>query len=140
MRRAELFLFERPILTIEHVGLGDRLEAADGFGVAYGFDPRLCNVGRDHGVTLRSTEPEQAETRHEHEAGQGIELLFDAAEAFIVVLEVLSIARHKCPNRVASHALEVIQLAGLRMRQNERPVLSADGVVRCYYATFAEAL
>jgi len=56
--RAELFLFERPILAIEHVGFGDRLEAADGFGIADGFDPGLGNVSGDHGVTLRQTKSE----------------------------------------------------------------------------------
>ena len=102
--RAELFLFERPILAIEHVGLGDRLEAADGFGIADGFDPGLGDVSRDHGVALRPTKSEQAEPAHQHDTGQGIEFMFDAADAFVVTREVISIVRDEQVRRVAGCA------------------------------------
>ena len=115
------------------------LEAADVFGVADGFDPGLGDIGGDHGVALRPTEPEQAEPGHQHDAGQGIELLFDAADAFVVALEVISIVRGERVGRFVGHAREVIELANLRRRQHERPVLGADGVIRRYHATFTQA-
>src|ERR1700724_3871953 len=49
---AELGLFERPIFTIEHVGFGDRLEAADRLGVAHALDPGFGDVGCDFGIAL----------------------------------------------------------------------------------------
>ena len=128
--RTELLLFERPILAVEHVGLGDRLEAADRFGVGDDCDPFLGDVSGDHGVALRPTKPEQAEPAHQHDAGQGIELLLDAADAFVVALEIMPIVRGECVRRFAGRARKIIELADLRMRQHERPVLGADGVVR----------
>jgi hypothetical protein len=56
-RLAELRLFERPIFDIEHVGFGDRLIAADGFGVGDHFDGVLGDVGRDGGVLRDAPSP-----------------------------------------------------------------------------------
>ena len=47
LARAELFLLQRPIFAIEHVGFGDRLEFADRLGVADAFDPGLGEIGGD---------------------------------------------------------------------------------------------
>ena len=42
---------------------------------------------------LRAAEPEQAEPRHQHDAGQGIEHLLDAAEARVVAREIGPVVR-----------------------------------------------
>ena len=55
----------------------------------HAFDPGLGDIGGDHGVVFRPAEAEQAEAWHQHDAGQGIELVLDAADALIVTLEIL---------------------------------------------------
>ena len=44
---AELGLFDRPVFAVEHVGFGDRLEAADRLGVGDGRDRGLGEIGGD---------------------------------------------------------------------------------------------
>ena len=72
-RLAELRLFQRPVFHVEHVGFGDRLIAADGFGIRDHFDRVLRDVGRDGGIFRRSAETEQSHARHEDDARQRIE-------------------------------------------------------------------
>ena len=136
---AELGLFERPIFAIEHVGFGDRLEAADRFGVADAFDPGLGNVSGNLGIALGAAEAEQAEPRHQHDAGQRIELMFDMADAGIVLLEIVVIARGELVRRVVRDAGEFGKFSGIGRRQHQRPVLGADGVVRGHHAGLAQA-
>ena len=76
LRGAELGLLERPIFHVEHVGFGDRLEAADRLGVRDDLDRALRDVGCDPGVLLRSPEAEQPEAGHQRDARQRIEHAF----------------------------------------------------------------
>ena len=45
--------------------------------IADALDPRLRDIGGDDGVCLAAAETEQAKPRHQHDAGQGIELALD---------------------------------------------------------------
>ena len=77
-RRAELGLLERPVFHVEHVGFGDRREAADRLGVGDGLDRGFGEVGGDARVLLAAAEPEQAEAGHQDHAraaGSSIVLL-----------------------------------------------------------------
>ena len=71
LARAELGLFQRPIFAVEHVGFGDRLEAADAVRVADDRDPVLGDVGGDHRVTLGAAKAEQAEPGTSTTRGRG---------------------------------------------------------------------
>ena len=93
LRGAELGLLERPVFAIEHVGFRDRLEAADRLRIGDALDRGFGDVGGDAGVALGAAEAEQAEARHQHDAGAGIEFMFDMADARIVLLEIAVIAR-----------------------------------------------
>ncbi len=128
---AELGLFERPIFAIEHLGLGNRLEAADRFGIADAFDPGLGDVGGDrrHRV-LERPETEQSEPGHQHDAGQGIEFVFDAAGALVVPFEIIVVARDELADPLARGAVAKSPSLPVRRRQHQRPVLGADGVIR----------
>ncbi len=53
--------------------------------------------------------------------------------------EVILIARDKVRHGLARCAAEVIELAGLRRRHDQRPVLGTDGVVGCDHAGLAVA-
>ena len=76
---AELGLFDRPVFDVEHVGFGDRLEAADRLGVGDGRDRGLGEIGGDAGVLGGAAESVEAEPRHQHDAGQGIDHFLVAA-------------------------------------------------------------
>ena len=71
--RAELGLLERPVFHVEHVGLGDRLEAADRFGVGDDVDGAFRHVGGDARVLERAPEAEQPQSRHQHDARQRVD-------------------------------------------------------------------
>src|ERR1700722_14433660 len=113
LARAELSLFERPIFAIEHIGLGDRLEAADGVGVTHAFDPGLGNVGRDDRSPFGAAEPEQPQARHQDDAGQGIEFALDSANAFVVAFEVPMIPDRKSVSASACGARKFIKAVTL---------------------------
>ena len=102
---------------------------ADRLGVADAFDPGFGDIGGDDRVAFGAAETEQAEAGHQHDAGQGIELVLDAADALVVAREIVSIARGELARPLARDAGEVVELAVLRRRQDQRPVLGADGVV-----------
>ena len=81
---SELGLLERPIFAVEHVGLGNRLEAADALGIADDRHPFFGNVGGDGGVAFGAAQTEQAQARHQRDAGQGIEFLLGTAGTLVV--------------------------------------------------------
>ena len=54
------------------------------FGIADHGHPFLGDVGGDGGVAFGAAETEQAQPRHQHDAGQGIELALDAADPFVL--------------------------------------------------------
>ena len=89
---AELGLLERPVFDVEQIGLRQRLEAADGFGVGDGRNRGLGEVGGDLRVLLAAAEPEQADAGHQHHARQRIEHGLDAADAGVVAREIVLIA------------------------------------------------
>ena len=101
-RLAELCLFQRPIFAIEHVGFADRLEFADGFGVADAFYPsfRRCRLRWRRRVWC-GPRPNRPRPGTSTTRGSGIELVLDAAGAFVVALEIFadSARRIRSPHR-----------------------------------------
>ena len=65
--------------------------------------------------------------------------MLDAADAFVMALEIFMIAPRECARRAVGCAFEVIKFADLRTWQHERPVLGADGVIRRDHAGLADA-
>ena len=116
-RGAELRLFERPILHVEHLGFGDRLEAADGLGIRDDLDRALRQVGGDACIFFRSAEAEQAEAGDERDPRQRIERLLDAADARILAGEVVVVVLDERLHRRVGGVLEIIRLAVLRARR-----------------------
>ncbi len=110
---AELGLFDRPIFGVEHVGFGDRLEAADGFGIGDDLDRSFSELGRDAGVLGGAAEPVKAKARHQHHAGQGIEHPLAAADARVMAREILLVAFGISLGGIVRASLEAIELAGL---------------------------
>ena len=139
-RGTELCLFERPVFHIEHVGFGNRFEAADRFGIGDRFDRAHREIGRHPGVLLGSPEAEYAEPRNERDAGQRIERLLDAADAGILPREIDLVMRDESLDRHARRALEIGQLAIFGSRQDERPILGPDRVIRRHHPRLAVAL
>ena len=131
---AELRLLERPVLAVEHVGFGDRLEAPNGLGIGDGRNGGLGEIGGDRRILARAAEPEQAEPRHQHDAGQRIEHRLGAAAAGVVAREVVAVVRDEGRHCRARRTGEIRGLALLRRRHDERPVLGADGVVGRHHA------
>jgi len=132
---AELGLFERPIFAIEHVGFGDRLEAADRLGVADAFDPGLGDIGGDLASRLVRPRP-NSRAPAPARRGQGIEFMFDMADAGIVLLEIAVICAANWPAVSCATRANSPSFPG-RVRQHQRPVLGADGVVRRHHAGLA---
>ena len=78
-------------------------------------DRGLGEIGGDARVLLRAAEPEQAEPRHQHDAGQRIEHLLAAADAGVVAREILLVVVDEGRDGGScGRALEVVELAGLR--------------------------
>ena len=134
---AELCLFERPVFHVEHVGFGNSLEASDRLGIGDGVDGGFGKIGGDARVLARSAEPEQSEAGHEHDPRQWIERALCAAGARIVAREIGVVVGDEFRRRLFGGAAEVRELSSLRRRQNERPVLGADGVVGRDHARLA---
>src|SRR3546814_1037827 len=65
LRRSELGLLQRPVLDLEGLGLGDRVEPADRLGVGAHRDVVLVDVGRD-GVRLRALADGKVASSEEH--------------------------------------------------------------------------
>ena len=65
--------------------------------------------------------------------------MLHAADAAVVLRKILAIAGGEIARRPARCCGKVIKLAGLRRRQNQRPVLGANGVIRRHHAGLAEA-
>ena len=94
LRLAELGLLDRPVFDVEHVGFGDRLEAADRLGVGDGLRSRPRRDRRRSRASFAdAAEAEQAEPRHQHDAGQRIEHRLAAADARVVAREIVLVAR-----------------------------------------------
>ena len=66
--------------------------------------------------------------------GSGIEHGPRLAEARVVALEVRLVAGDELLRRPPRAALEVVELAGLRRRHDQRPALGADGVIGRHHA------
>ncbi len=84
----QLGLFEAPIFEREEIALGQRLVAADGFGVGDDLDRVLGEIGGDGGVLRRAPKTEQADARHQHHARHGIELGLGVAGGFVLAGEI----------------------------------------------------
>ena len=91
------------------------------------------------GVLRGAAKPEQAEARHQHDAGQGVERRAVAAHARVVRREIGAIPGREVRGRRAHVVLEGVELAGFRRRHDQRPVLRADGVVRRHHAGLARS-
>ena len=136
---AELGLLQRPIFDVEHVGLGDRLEAADAFRAGDDSDPFLGDVGGNDRVAFGAAQTKKAEPRNQDNTGQGIELVLDPADTMVVMRKIVAVALGEIARRLARRGGEVIKLTRLRRRQNQRPVLGANGVIGRHHARLAQA-
>ena len=76
-------------------------KSADRLGVGDGRDRGLGEIGGDAGVLGRAAEPEEAEPRHQHDAGQGIDHRLAAADARIVAREIVLVAVDEGRDRLA---------------------------------------
>ena len=133
---AELGLLQRPVFDIEHVGLGDRFEAADPLCIGDDPHPFFGDVRGDDRIALGPAQAEQTQARHQSNAGQGIELALSAADALVVALEITPIIRGESVGGIPGGAREIFEFAFIRMRQNQRPVLGANGVIRRNHTAF----
>ena len=86
-RALQLGLLQAPVLDVEQVALGQRLEAADRLRIGDHLDGRLGQVGGDGGILRRGADAEQADARHQHQARHGVELGLDAADAGVLARE-----------------------------------------------------
>ena len=138
-RAAELGLLERPVFHVEQMRVVERLVAPGRFGIRDGLDRGLGEIGGDARVLLRAAEPEQAEPRHQHDARHRIEALLDAAAARVVGGEIGAVFADEIFHRRGDVGLEIRELAAVRRRHDQRPVLRADRVVRRHHAGLAVA-
>ena len=136
---AEFGLLQRPVLHVEQVGFGNRLVAADGFGIgddAHGVHRQIGGNARGrHGAA----DAEQAEAGDQHHPRIGVERDLGrfahavvADEVFAVLGEIGFCGRARavgegCDRRV------------VRRRHDQRPGLRADGVIRRDHAALAVA-
>ena len=107
---------------------------ADRLGVGDDGDGRLGDVGGDARIGLAAAEAEQAEPRHQDDPRQRIEHDPRLPEARDVALEIGLVVGDEFARRLPRRGLEVVELAGLRRRHDQRPALGADGVVGRHHA------
>ena len=68
LRRSQFCLLKRPVLDIEHVGVGDRTEPADRLGIGDHLDIVFVQIGRDVGSLRVCTDREEPDMRYEQDA------------------------------------------------------------------------
>ena len=130
LRPSELRLLEAPVLHVEEVRVAERGVAADRVGERLGAERVLGDVGRDARFLLGAPGGEHADTGHEDDAREGIELRDPGARALAVGLEVGvvrgAIGGHGGVEALAQR-LRIVerQIAG----QEERRPLGADHVI-----------
>ena len=121
---------KRPVFDVEHVVLGDRLEAADRLGVGDAFDRGLGEIGGDRRVLLacgrartgRGPAPARRAAADRASSGAADAGVLAREIGLVVVDEGRAAARAACANSSI--------LPRGRRRQHQRPVLDADGDVR----------
>ena len=126
---AELRLFERPVLDIEHVGLGNRLIAADGFRVRDYLDGIFGDVGGDRRILRRVTEAEQSFARHQRHARIRIEFRFLRLGARVIAREIVMVARDEIGYPFFDRGFPFVEFVCYGRGQEKRPVLGADAVI-----------
>ena len=119
----------------------DRLEAADRLGVGDGLDRGFGEVGGDARVLGRCGRARTGRAPAPARRGAA-----DRAccllppHARVVALEIgRGTSPTKSSTAACAAALELVELAGLRRRHDQRPVLGADGVVGRHHAGLAVA-
>ena len=90
------------------------------------FDPRLGDIGSDDRIAFGAAKTEQAEPGHQHDAGQGIELMLDAAHAFVVARKIVAVVRRELACPLARGGGEFLEFAIIQRHNTERPVLRCE--------------
>ena len=133
----QLGLLKAPIFELEQIALGQRLVAADTFGVGHHAHRVLGEIGGDVGVLGAPADAEQAKPRHEHHARGRVELRFDPADLLVLALEIGLIAGAELSHRLFHMPRELVERAWLGRGENQWRVLGADDVVRRHHAALA---
>jgi hypothetical protein len=136
-RAFELRLFEAPIFKREEVALGQRLVAADRFGIGDDADRVLGKVGGNARVLRRAAEAEQADARHEHDARRRVELGLCRSRSRVLTVEIAVVFAGELGHSLAHGVGKRFQVACLGVRHDQRLVLGADDVVRRHHAALA---
>ena len=92
--------------------------------------------GGDGGVAFGAAQAKQAQAWHQRDAGQGIEFLLGTSGMLVVPRKIVAVATDERAHSFAGRMREAVELAGVRMRQDQRPVFGADGVVGRDHAAF----
>ncbi len=126
---AELCLFERPVFDVEHIGLADRVETADRFGIGYRGDRQLGDIGGDPRVASRAAEAEQPQSRHQDTRGIGSSSRFGSCLAWIVAGEIGVIIGRETIDGRAHSCLEVVEPSLLGRRYDQRVIFRAQRMI-----------
>ena len=132
--RRQLGLLRRPVLALEHLELADRLELARRLRIGDDGDGRLGDIGGDPRIGLAAAEAEEAEPRHQDDPRQRVEHGPRRSDARGVALEIGLVVGDELLRRPPRRDLEVVELAGLGRRHDQRPGLGADDVVGRHHA------
>ncbi len=134
----EFGLLQRPVFQFEQLAMGQRREAADGFGAAHCLDPHLADVGGDLRVFQRAAVAEHAEPGHQRQPRHGIEHGALDVVARIVALEIRRVVAHETGDMLADNRRPRVELVRVGGGQHHRPGLDADRQIRRRDADFGE--
>ena len=105
-------------------------EPADRFCIGDRLDGGFRDVGRNARILLAAAQAEHPDARHQHDARRNIEHPLGSADAGVVALEIgLVVFGEMRPPPWLTSRLEIRNLAVLRRRNEQRPVLGADRVI-----------
>jgi hypothetical protein len=137
-RAFQLGLLQAPVLDVEQVALGQRLEAADRLGVGDHPDGGLGQIGGDGGILGRGADAEQTDAGHEDQPRHGVEFDLDAADAGVLAREHLVVVGHVAVDSAVHSGLALVELGCRRCRHHQRLVLGANDVVGGHHAALAD--
>lgn len=131
----QLRLFQRPVFEIEEIGTADRLETADGSGVACGLDPHLADIDGNGRILEGPAMAEHAEAVHQRQTRHGIEhgALDDVAG--VVAAEIFGVIGGECGDMLVDDRAVTGKIVLGRCRQHHRASLDADGKTGRGHAT-----
>ena len=130
-------LLHLPVLDIENIPLGNRLESSDRLRIENRRGRAFGDIGINRSRMGSPSETEQSEPRDKNNSRERIEHRHLHARSLLLTLKISEIFRFIPFHGLMNRTLETLRIKSVRSRNDERPVFCPDNEIRRHGASAA---